>query len=55
MCSDQDITPGVSTGIGSHVEDIEDKGDDQFEVSDGRTVDEVFDVLKKEWFTASYE
>ncbi len=49
------ISAGVSTGIGSHVEDIEDKGDDQFEISDGRTVDEVFDALKKEWFTASYE
>ena len=41
------ISAGVSTGIGSHVEDIEDKGDDQFEISDGRTVDEVFDALKK--------
>ena len=29
------------------MEDIEDKGDDQFEISDGRTVDEVFDALKK--------
>ena len=41
------ISAGVSTGIGSHVEDIEDKGDDQFEISDGRTVDEVFDARKK--------
>ena len=41
------ISAGVSTGIGSHVEDIEDKGDDQFEISDGRTVDEVFDALIK--------
>ena len=30
------ISAGVSTGIGSHVEDIEDKGDDQFEISDGQ-------------------
>ena len=29
------ITTGVSTGIGSHAKDIEDKGDDQFEISDG--------------------
>ena len=35
----------VSTGIGSHVEDIEDKGDDQFEISDGRSVDEVYQAL----------
>ena len=35
----------VSTGIGSHVDDIEDKGDDQFEISDGRSVDEVYQAL----------
>ena len=29
------ISAGVSTGIGSHAKDIEDKGDDQFEISDG--------------------
>ena len=40
------ISAGVSTGIGSHVEDIEDKGDDQFEISDARSVDEVFNALK---------
>ena len=39
------ISAGVSTGIGSHVEDIEDKGDDQFEISDGRSVDEVYQAL----------
>ena len=39
------ISAGVSTGIGSHVEDIEDKGDDQFEISDGRSVEEVYDAL----------
>lgn len=39
------ISAGVSTGIGSHVDDIEDKGDDQFEISDGRSVDEVYDAL----------
>ena len=27
------------------VDDIEDKGDDQFEISDGRSVDEVFNAL----------
>ena len=40
-----EISAGVSTGIGSHVDDIEDKGDDQFEISDGRSVDEVYDAL----------
>ena len=35
----------ISAGIGSHVEDIEDKGDDQFEISDGRSVEEVYDAL----------
>lgn len=39
------ISAGVSTGIGSHVEEIEEKGDEQFEISDGRTVDEVYDDL----------
>ena len=41
------ISAGVSTGIGEHVEGIEDKGDDQFEISDTRNVDEVYhDLLK---------
>lgn len=35
------ISAGVSTGIGSHVEEVEDKGDAQFEISDGRNVEEV--------------
>lgn len=35
------ISAGVSTGIGSHVEEMEDKGDSQFEISDGRSVEEV--------------
>lgn len=39
------ISAGVSTGIGSHVEEIEDKGDEQFEISDGRNVDEVYQDL----------
>ena len=33
--------------MGSHVEELEDKGDEQFEISDGRSVDEVYgDLLK---------
>lgn len=39
------ISAGVSTGIGEHVEDIEDKGDGQFEISDGRSVEEVYNDL----------
>ena len=39
------ISAGVSTGIGEHVENSEKKGDDQFEISDGRTVEEVYDAL----------
>lgn len=40
------ISAGVSTGIGSHVEDIEDTGDSQFEISDGRSVEEVYQAIK---------
>ncbi|MFA9376064.1 MAG: 2-iminoacetate synthase ThiH [Lachnotalea sp.] len=40
------ISAGVSTGIGSHVEGIEDKGDNQFEISDGRSVDEVYQAIR---------
>lgn len=36
------ISAGVSTGIGTHVKEVEDKGDEQFEISDGRSVDEVY-------------
>lgn len=39
------ISAGVSTGIGQHVEDLEDKGDAQFEISDNRSVDQVFQSL----------
>ena len=43
------ISAGVSTGIGSHSDDIEDsdKGDEQFEISDGRNVKEVYNDLVK--------
>lgn len=41
------ISAGVSTGIGERTEEIENKGDDQFEISDSRTVEEVYrDLLK---------
>ena len=41
------ISAGVSTGIGSHVEDIEDKGDDQFEIADTRNVEEIYEALQQ--------
>ena len=43
------ISAGVSTGIGSHSEDIEekDRGDEQFEISDGSDVKQVYDDLVK--------
>lgn len=39
------ISAGVSTGIGSHLEETEVKGDEQFEISDGRDVRQVYDAL----------
>lgn len=44
------ISAGVSTGIGSHgaiEDDPKNGGDAQFEISDPRSVDEVFDAIKK--------
>lgn len=41
------ISAGVSTGIGSHSDDVkEEKGDEQFEISDPRSADEVFEAIK---------
>ena len=42
------ISAGVSTGIGEHVEEMEDKGAAQFEISDTRSVQEVYDGLLDE-------
>lgn len=42
------ISAGVSTGIGSHSADIDDQGDDQFEINDTRNVDEVYNAIKAE-------
>lgn len=39
------ISAGVSTGIGEHSDEIETKGDDQFEISDARSVDEIYHAL----------
>ena len=44
------ISAGVSTGIGSHSEDIEekDRGDEQFEISDARSFDEMYGDMEDE-------
>lgn len=42
------ISAGVSTGIGSHSDEVEDKGDDQFEIADNRNVDEVVAAIKEQ-------
>ncbi len=44
MCATK-ISAGVSTGIGSHT-DEESLGDNQFEISDGRTLDEVCGAIR---------
>lgn len=41
------ISAGVSVGIGGHSAKSEAKGDEQFEISDGRSVKEVYDDLIK--------
>ncbi len=40
------ISAGVSTGIGSHNSNIQDKGDDQFIIADDRNVNEVYNAVK---------
>lgn len=42
------ISAGVSTGIGSHSDEVEEQGDDQFEIADNRNVDEVFAAIKEQ-------
>ena len=42
------ISAGVSVGIGEHIEDNENVGDAQFEISDGRNVEEVYQAIQKE-------
>lgn len=39
------ISAGVSVGIGGHSEDEDSKGDEQFEISDGRSVAEISDAI----------
>lgn len=42
------ISGGVCVGIGGHGENEEEKGDEQFEISDGRSVQEVYDAIVKQ-------
>jgi 2-iminoacetate synthase len=42
------ISAGVSVGIGEHVEDNDNVGDAQFEIADGRNVEEVYQAIQKE-------
>ncbi|MCI8483676.1 MAG: 2-iminoacetate synthase ThiH [Lachnospiraceae bacterium] len=42
------ISAGVSTGIGSHSEEVEKQGDDQFEIADNRNVIEVIAAIKEQ-------
>ena len=36
----------MSTGVGEHVEELKNRGDEQFEISDGRSVEEVYGDLQ---------
>lgn len=42
------ISAGVSVGIGEHISDNDNVGDAQFEISDGRNVDEVYQAIKEQ-------
>lgn len=42
------ISAGVNTGIGGHLGDEDQKGDEQFEISDTRNVQEVYDAILKQ-------
>lgn len=39
------ISAGVNVGIGGHSQE-EEKGDEQFEISDGRSVDEIYQIIE---------
>ena len=41
------ISAGVSTGIGEHGEEVQDKGDEQFEIFDDRSVEEIYGALRE--------
>ena len=41
------ISAGVDTGIGSHSDDETSSGDNQFEIADNRSVDEICAALRE--------
>ena len=41
------ISAGVDVGIGGHDDEVESKGDGQFEISDDRNVQEIYDEILK--------
>lgn len=41
------ISAGVSTGIGGHQQKLEDVGDEQFEIADSRSVEEIYSTMKE--------
>ena len=41
------ISAGVSTGIGSHTDDIQEQGDNQFEIADNRDFKEIYNAIKE--------
>lgn len=42
------ISAGVSTGIGSHSEEVQEQGDNQFEIADSRDVGEVTRAIRRQ-------
>ena len=42
------ISAGVSVGIGEHLDGEEPKGDEQFEIADNRSVEEIYDAIIQE-------
>ncbi len=42
------ISAGVSTGIGSHSDEVQEQGDNQFEIADSRDVDEVTRAIRRQ-------
>lgn len=48
------ISAGVSVGVGGHDEEIGAKGDEQFEISDSRSVEEVHNMILKKGLQPVY-
>ena len=48
------ISAGVSTGIGSHAKGLEDQGDEQFEISDGRSLAEIHQAILEQGMQPVY-